>query len=468
MVAGFGQPLAGTLDVTPSGGTLSLIEESSSFPASPAEPAGVWIHGELHSGQHVTLPVAYRTARSYGDTANGVGVLTYSCPQVLIGSVSYAAAPVVFDAVRLELKWLGQWLGQQVVKSEFIEQELRFTVGDRQPEAISVKLPGGETFRIFLLQEGWVLREMRGVLLHQVTALVLVPEEPRALQWFLEQERQLWQLISLITGWESEVTMFKGLCLRRNAESGSAGDEGPVTLPRLLWADEVEGHFAGNSFSPAEETMSREMLLTVAADSPSLASIVPVWYTWDTALHQVVGLLLAATREDDYYLESRLVNLAQALEAAHRALYPQETAMMSKLEFGQLHDDFSKWVQRGDAAPYAKELTGRFGNLNSISFQTRLEHLLGSLWEPFLRNHCGDQDLKALVRRIAGNRNAVSHGRVSGSISEQRELVDLMGQSLRIILLQQLGWTAPAAVSVVSAHRVSLRLNRARSEAVSG
>ncbi|MCY1703816.1 HEPN domain-containing protein [Deinococcus sp. SL84] len=454
-VSDFSRPLSGILEITPSGSTLFLIDESSYFSQTPS--GSVWIYGELDNGQHVTLPAAYCVRKAYGHTANGVSTLTYSCSQVLIGNVSYSGAPIAFDAVHLETNLLGKWLGRPTVESEPLEEELRFTIRNSEPEAFSVALPDGEKLELVLLQQGWASNEVAGIRLYQITTLVLVPEQRRELQWFLEQERQLWLLISLITGLEPEGMRFRGFCLRSDVEMSSARKQG-MTPESLMGAYEVQGHFARNSFVPDEEKVSQQSLLTVASNSPAFPSVVGTWYACPAGLHQVVGLLVAATRSDDYYLESRLVNLAQALEATHRIMYPEETSMMPKTEFKAFRQKFSQWVHEEVGELYAEELIGRIGNLNSVSFQTRLEHLLTPLWDSFLCEHCDDDDLKTLVKRIAKNRNDISHGNPAGSVSEQIQLVDVMAQSLRIILLHHLGWEMQQAVSAVSSHEWSRRL----------
>lgn len=447
-----------------------LVEDDLPFDAVRSQFQGRWIYGELQDGTHVTLPVAHLTQHTYGHTAQGVRMLTFSCPQALIGEFCFTEAPAMFDAVQLELKWLQKWIGKKVIETDFVRSKIRLTVGNLPSEAFTVKTDSLE-FEMIVKQEGWIINLQNGKEIEQRTHLLIVPREPKELDWFVEQDNSLWKLISLISGWESEVRQFQGICLgRRKGYRKSRNFKYQLTLPQksqvrlsriensLNLNREVKLHRRYSIFS-GDDTWDTE-LLTRQADGPLLKDIVQNWYLMPSALQHVTALLMAATREDDYYIESRLAHLAQAAEATHRALFPDSTSTLTKSEYRQLNKKFGEWVKTETAPEAARILGNRFGNLNMISFHSRLLELFSPLWDDFIKLHSLADDLDSLIRDIGKMRNDLSHANnAEGSeVQRQRYMVNLLSQMLRIILLEKLGWTLQDAIRLVSRHHVSQNL----------
>lgn len=445
-----------------------LIQEEIPFYEIRAQFQNCWIHGELDNGKHVTLPVAYLIQNTYGHTAHGVKTLNFSCPQAIIGEFSFDKFPIEFDAVRLDFKWLRSWLGKRVIKTNLIRGSTHFTLSNLPSEVFTIKIDSSE-FELIIKQEGWFSQRKQGITeIQQKTYLLLVPRERKEIKWFLDQENSLWKLISLITGQESEVRQFKGVYItnhRYHRKSRNFKYNLSLSLRSKLRINSIENSVNMNSeaelyrkytnFS-GEEGWNNN-LLTYQENSPQFKDIVQKWYLLPATLRHVASLLMAATREDDYYLESRLANLVQAAEATHRSLFPDSTSALPKTEYRQLSKKFTAWVATETDLETAKILSNRFGNLNMISFHSRLIQLFSPLWDDFIHPHSVEDNLESLLKEIGKLRNDLSHGNNSdaGEIQRQRYMVDLLTQMLRIILLEKLGWTLKDAIDIVSKHGTS-------------
>lgn len=463
---------AGYIETSPSTGAnlTLLVQDDLPFDEVRSQFQGRWIYGELQDGKHVTLPVAHLTQHTYGHTAQGVRILTFSCPQALIGEFCFTQAPAEFDAVQLELKWLQKWLGKKVIGGDFVRGKTRLTVGNLPSEVFTIKTDLLE-FEIILKQEGWIINRQNGKEIEQRTYVLIVPREAKQLDWFIEQDNNLWKLMSLLAGWESEVRQFKGICLRRSRGYRKSRDfKYQLELPKrnqsrlnrlensINMNYEVKLHRRYTIFS-GKGTWDIE-LLTRRENSPLFKDVVQNWYLLPSALRHVTALLMVATREDDYYLESRLANLAQAVEATHRALFPESISTLLKSEYRQLNKKFEAWVKTETAPEVAKILANKFGNLNMISFHSRLLELFSPLWEDFIQPHCLSDDLDSLIKEIGKMRNDLSHANnpEDGELQRQRYIVNLLSQMLRIILLEKLGWSLQEAIRLVSRHHVSQSL----------
>ncbi len=386
-----------------------------------------WIHGELSNGQHVTLLAPTLIESRFGSSAGGVRSLTYSCSKVLAGEVSFYAPPVKFQAVRLSLKWLQTWLDEPAVRRQFADNAIHLEIRNL-PSKVFTAPCNGELFEIILKQEGWVHPRVGETTAKQKTSLSIVPREERDLEWFLEQEHKLWALISFITGLESEVTSFSGIHFNETFAWEASSDfcidvdlpdaqkQRVIRIESLINMDRTaELYHTYQVFSKDEG--DNVDLLTTSHGSPPFATIVSAWYTWSAVLRQVASLVIAATRQDDYYIESRLANLAQAAEAAHRELHPDRTALLPKDEFRRLSKEFKSWLQEKVDPASSAALAGKFGNLNAISLPTRLEELFNPLWDSFIKIRCLSPAPIDLAKEIGVVRNNIAHANAGAEVT---------------------------------------------------
>lgn len=428
----------------------------------------ILIHGETTDGKHITLPGVLITNRNFSlmGMQGMADSVTFRCPQVFIGNFRFTDPKMILDGVRLTIKWMRSWLGKSPFEWAIEDNRVWVEGLFSRPELFKIEAEGRASFHVVVQQNINLRTTSFSRILEQEAQLFVIPDLPQAFQWYTDMENSLLTLFGFLSGHGSQMSAWRGLMVpeehkgkgrhveENNAEARHFREQLPACVADVLdplLPFDLDLLKSKEDLGPGEE---RADLLTGRASSPEMGQLLNRWFNLESKLRQPVGLLLAATRQDAYYVESRLSNLMQGLEALYRILYPDDSAFLPKQEFKQLRAELSAALPEWMDAKRKQEFLNRLGNINRKSLTSQLEILFDACW-PMLSRTTELPNALALAKEVGSLRNVLAHALEEGATSRSQVLrmsrmVGLLSQVLRYHFLLLLGWESVAAMKTVS------------------
>lgn len=261
---------------------------------------------------------------------------------------------------------------------------------------------------------------------------------PKVWVWFERQEAlsvEAWHrtwvgpfadFLTLMTGMVNRVTEVHGF---------HDANEEPLDPPindrrsRPLAIEFVNGAIAKEAASDLTELNRSTAPYLLPSLEGALSETLSLWYAAHSEIPQVLALVFGVEREPDHYVSDQFLNLARALEIAHRARGansfepPDRYAERLATILAAVPDEHRPWLR------------DRLSHGNEPSFRVRVERFLTTLPDIESALPCSIETLAAL---ISTNRNRLTH------YSRASRARSLMGADLyrlsRVLLFVLKAW----------------------------
>jgi len=300
-------------------------------------------------------------------------------------------------------EWIGAPLDINYIDSDLNCGEVKFS-----PEQLSVDLVHGATaFRLSLFCGRTIpITASSGELKFTYEyKLYVVPRDRQTLAWFLEVVAVLRQLLMFVIG-NGVYTLELTLMPSAEPQSNIVQVYPVVGVPAVV---RLEAHYFNTQFRD------------IHAWFPAAAV---AWFAKSVELEvtrDAIGNLLLV---DGIAAEGVLLRIAQALEHFHGVAFPAATKYVERATWREV----LRWLRSGldtiwpdDSTSERSKLSShwnvlaeRIGNINELSFQSRLEQLCRSMPDhdlmPLLGNpRTLEEGLESFVTKVAATRHYLTH-----------------------------------------------------------
>jgi len=224
-------------------------------------------------------------------------------------------AEILFSSAEFKLSLLNEWL----CKSGFTVQEegnsqghlTRFSLKYEYPEVIEFSIDSikakFKTSYIF----GKSSKHLNWHLNHK-SLFKLIPDEPQPYEWYSRNFESLRKFLIVMTGFPVSISDVVGY-----------GDEFFIDRRRNIKIRERFQIYqkTPSSFLDTEDKRSSSLLINLSRLGVDLKSVLSTWFEKSEILDPAVILYTATSSIDLGYVEFRLLNYAQGLEALHRRVF---------------------------------------------------------------------------------------------------------------------------------------------------
>jgi hypothetical protein len=333
---------------------------------------------------------------------------SYSAEVALVGGHVASESGQLFDALTFRFSRLDEWVyGRRSGGTglfELIDPERDSATGRYKVE--------------FQPEKGWQCRIPQGTLSfscslqasrHEQTGIALKPDV--SVRVALDPPLQFipsWEQVGLEL--ESLFSLVTGVPIRRESVSGhvlSQDQPGPAEVEAFFPA-----HAPTESLSPVKWydmlTEYRDVALTLGLSAET-------WMSRSVDMRGATRAFLAA-KDGTYYMEQKFLELARALEAYGRIKHTSKR-LMEAVAFKELVGKLMVVVESCVPSEQCGDIQIGLGNLNQVSFYTKLCRLLG---EPYPGMPQLASKSSALSREIAEWRHALTHSNENSEIRGDR------------------------------------------------
>jgi len=222
----------------------------------------------------------------------------------------------------------------------------------------------------------------------------IAPPEPRQLEWFSERIFELRNLLTLFTGRPAYAEMIVGL------------GEDIEYAPGTRFPEEIGIYFIIKRWPQHEPIRRFDMPITFEGVESNLPSVLGAWFSAAQKLRLVFELFFGAEYNDEMYVDSKFINLTQALEVFHR---------VTRGGRPDPPNGYNAWCRKALASipeGFPERLSQRLRDgiiqANGYSLQDRLADLISRL-EASVRDKILDGDYD-FPRKVTRARNYLTHG----------------------------------------------------------
>ncbi|WP_186018944.1 HEPN domain-containing protein [Burkholderia gladioli] len=360
-----GQAIAGELQYSQKGIELRLHNTfrplTGTISAGDSVPEYPVVHGITTSGESITILKAIRSAHSLGIGAAGLRQAeTLISSWLLIGR--HVDVGTTYPEVRFRIPGLQVWLSRAMVQQKFGENAERgesfhsFQLLPLQDETVRVDSLGAaiafapsyttsaDPFSIAVKSEAWV---------------VIRPDTPQTLEWYLEQQGRLEPLLAFLAGTPMSPDRIEA---RLGVQPGAVAVQ--VSLRDVHYCT-----FKGfHEFFMPRGTMDLD-----------LSILVNNWFELNQRVRTPSQLALSVLGSEGLWLHVEFLSLIQALEGFHRGLYPG--TYMSDEAYERVKRSIGGAIPNDIGADHRASLASRIRYGNQISLAKRLNQLVECLPE---------------------------------------------------------------------------------------
>jgi ApeA N-terminal domain 1 len=290
--------------------TLTLmggLYDSLAWPDPVAPPV---ILGLSTSGRPITLYKCLRVKYSLTSrTVDGVDLRTstFRAHFAIDGCHFGTPEAILFDSMAMSFHHLPYWtrLTGLRANADLVDGRLRFNASYQQPDSPTARV------------DDWTIRidfefaddsnVLENISYRQHSSVVVVPDSPRHLEWFLNDVFfHIRNLLSL--GADTPI----------HADALTATEVGASTKP----ADVTVYYSTLQSQEGAESFDFSRMLFSLSDLGTGFERAVQAWFKSTHLIRPVFELYFGTLFAPGLYLETKFLNLAQAVEAYHRRRFP--------------------------------------------------------------------------------------------------------------------------------------------------
>lgn len=339
---------------TPLQGVISVSDPIRTYPV---------VHGVSSKGEALSLLKAQSLGVGLNFSSGGMRQ-----PERLISSWvivgAHVAPDALFSSVRFFIPALEAWLSRpaiaQTIETDSAGSMFRNTFVVRPPETETTPVPpidatlewgSGVTVSanpftsIDVAVRGWV---------------VIRPQSPRTLEWFLDQQGKLAALLAFMAGVPMPIDAIQ-----------ASVEQSTPAFSVLVSMRQAE---PCNFKSPHDFFVSRGVL------GSAFPGIVEQWFREVDSVLVPSQLALGVLSTKNLWLHVEFLSLIQALEGFHRGRYPGN--YMDESEYGSVKSVITSAIPSSVASDHRDALRSRIRYGNQISLSKRLNELVDYLGPP--------------------------------------------------------------------------------------
>lgn len=361
---GSSQTISGQLNYTSQRAELNLNHAFSplrgTISVSDTKPIYSAVHGVSSKGEALSVLKAQSISISFNFSSGGVRQ-----PERLISSWvvvgAHVTAETLYSSVRFFIPGLEAWLSKPAIAESLKHDSpsglFTTTFVVRPPEtettpvtAIDATLEWGVSATMSSNPFKSIAVDVRGW-------VILRPQSPRPLEWFLDEQTKLATLLAFMAGLPMPV----------DAIQASVGDSIPPLSVLVTLRQAQQCSFK----SPHDYFVSRGAL------GSSFPSLIANWFREVESVLVPSQLALGVLSTKNLWLHIEFLSLIQALEGFHRARFPG--IYMAESEYNSVKSALSAAIPTAITSDHRDALRSRIRYGNQISLSKRLNELRGCL-----------------------------------------------------------------------------------------
>lgn len=402
---------------------LELIGMLRPFPTGGADFTPPVILGVTTGGEPVTLWQCRETGSS--GQLGEFRATTIEAQVVVVGA--HFAAPEQLQFARLGVRYdhLAEWMGVRGLQVEQLDEHddgpFRFRVETVPPRVYEAGLPDF-TLRLWT-GFGYNDAGITQVRVEQWPMLTILPREPWHLDRFFDVLHQLQNFLSFAAG-EPAYPLDPLHAVPAGGDRGDGERRAGVTL---YYAGRRR---AGRTPRPRH---GHQMLFGLWDVEDAFETVLQAWFAKADVLSPVHDLYFAAMFGGAFYLQTRFLNFAQAVESYHRRT--DMRTYVPKALFKRVASRLRKVFDADDLAlpeEARRAFRDNLAHFNELSLRTRLVEVM---------DRCGDlsafliPDREAFLVAAVQTRNYLTHyGRKQAHVADDAEGLYRLSRQLRYLL----------------------------------
>ena len=360
-----GQTIAGELQYSQERTELRLHNTfrplTGTISAGDIIPEYPVVHGVTTSGEAVTILRAIRSGYSFAFGAAGPRQAERLISSwLLIGQ--HVDAGTTYPEVRFRIPGLQVWLSRAIVQEKFGESAEpggRFHSFQLLPlQDESVRVPSLNATVVFM-PSYTKSSDQFSIAMQSEAWIVIRPDTPQTLEWYLEQHGRLEPLLAFLAGTPMSPDRIEA----------KPGDQLSAVAVQISMRDVHYCTFKGlHEFFMPRGTMDLD-----------LPQLVNNWFELNQQVRMPSQLALSILGSERLWLHVEFLSLIQALEGFHRGLYPG--TYMSDEAYEGVKRSIGGAIPNDIGADHRESLASRIRYGNQISLAKRLNQLVECLPE---------------------------------------------------------------------------------------
>lgn len=360
------------------------------------------------------------------NTQNGLSISVYSSSKaILTDSFSYNKHfinkdNITFTSLAVNFDLVNAWLKNSPFHSSRYPQE-EFILKYTSPPKITIDI---DSLNINLNIE-YGLRQNSTHLKHELehkSWLVLKPDRPQSLDWYLDKVYSLQIFLSIMTGFSVSVIELTGcgndICIEQITYKGKK-EKYEIFLSSL------------NSSQNNYQKTPDQFLICLSCLDNNINNIVQKWFEKADILEPAVKLYFALLSTPKLHTEFKIVNYLQALEALHRLAFGG--VYVSEEDYEPIYQDLIAKIPNNLDRDHRNALKNRIKYGYQFSQRKRIKELLEEVWEGCLDNFI---DNKKFISKVVDIRNELTHwDKTSTYQAVAGEELFYMAERLKVLLL---------------------------------
>ncbi|WP_432882550.1 HEPN domain-containing protein [Kribbella sp. CA-245084] len=412
------------------------------------------IHG-ASGAKKVTL-IDSRVARQHGGIGEGSRIdhQDLTSRVLLVGVHLSSTDDPIFDSAQIRLENLAAWAGLGGVDYRFNEDGSESSAHITRPEAQVVEIPEA-TIRVSTTEGVFALEELRDSV--QITGSVktvlwVTPSDSTTYTGFDRLTESLMDLLTLASG---EACGILGERLYYpDTFTGITPDGVSETTPTAGLAEVIrEKFYRGSAESPSKD--SRTFLFTCRDES--FANLVSRWLPLRANAANACEVLFGLQYAPPEIPSVRLLAVAVAAEALHRALYPDTIAMLPR-DFERISTQALRSIRDEDDGAWVRNRLR-----NEPSYRERMLDLAIKPAPEAVEFIIPDRDTWA--RDLGNARNGLAHSAKAAEARKMYDLESVTEQLLYLVLMAELGLSADVQLRAMQTNSYMGFLARERTRA---